>query len=257
MNALLMLLACIGFGIVLVASFLCRSFFPVLLIMLGSLCCTFVVFFDRYLDSLPMMPMHLGMLGITCMVGVIWCCDILADRQYHRSCESIVVLICLLILTAASILFPKDFYLPFVRSISLWAHLFFTLGIIGKGLLLYGGIVPLAYFVENREEGPSLNERISARMKLIVWGYGILALSMFTGETWSYLGWGTPVVWQDPAITTVIGLWFYWTCFLHLHYMRNWTANRRAVFMVGGGVLVLILGAHPDMGPFRMIHFLN
>ena len=255
MNSTLMLVAVCAFSAGLSAAFLRRPLLLAFVFNVVGLLCATAVFVNRYLEALPMMPMHLGIIGIICVVAILWCCSLSADRNFGRSGESIIVQLCLITLTGAAILFPKDFYLPFIRSFSIWAHLFFLLGVVAKGLLLYGGLLPLAFFIEKKAGLPGFKERLSVPMKLIIWGYGVLAFSMFCGEIWSYLGWGTPVVWHDAAITTIIALWFYWTCFLHLHYMRSWTAERRALFMVVGGFLVLVLGAHPDMGPFRMVQF--
>lgn len=219
-----------------------------------GLACSITVFTNRYLDALPMMPMHLGIVGIVVAVTLIWFCRVITDKEYVFNNEGIILQGCLVLLLAISIFFPKDFYLPFIRSLSPWAHLFFLLGILAKGFLLYGGLAPLASLLFREDRQYRLSERLATPMRLIIWGYGLLALAMFSGEIWSYLGWGTPVVWQDAAITTIIAIWFYWTCYLHLHYIRRWTAERRAVFMVVGGVLVFVLSTHPDMGPFRAVH---
>ena len=229
-----------------------------------GLTCSAVVFVNRYLEALPMMPMHLGINGIICILALTWCLSVFfrlffskeerGESRHNERMESVCILLCLSVLSLAIVFFPKDFYLPFPRSLSIWAHIFLVFGIIAKGLLLYGGILPLASLLCAEDRQQRLNDSIARPMKYIIWGYGFLALSMFSGEIWSYLGWGTPVVWHDAAITTIIALWFYWTCFLHLHYMKRWTARKRMIFMVICGLLVLILGAHPDMGPFRMVH---
>lgn len=220
-----------------------------------GLVCTVFVFSSRYLEALPMMPLHLGMLGIAMVLNLIWCFRFFRSKTFYTSWEGLGLQACLLLLILTSILFPKDFYLPFIRSLSPWAHLFLVLGIPAKGLLLYGAMASLPILLQKKTNGHDRSIILSSSMQLITWGYGFLALTMFSGEIWSYLGWGTPVVWHDAAITTTIGLWFYWTCFLHLHYLRSWSADRRALFVVVGGLLTLAFSIHPDMGPFRPIHF--
>lgn len=230
------------------------------LVFLGmgiGLICGTAVFVNRYLDALPLMPLHLGVIGIVVVGILVWSARCLADRAHLFSGEGITLQVGLVLLLAVSLFFPKDFYLPFVRSLSPWAHLFFLFGVCAKGFLLCGGLAPIAVLWPGGKRENRIKERLATPTKLIIWGYGLLALAMFSGEVWSYLGWGTPVVWQDAAITTVIAIWFYWTCFLHLHYIRGWTAERRAFFMVIGGLLVLVLSTHQDMGPFRGIPFLQ
>jgi ABC-type transport system involved in cytochrome c biogenesis permease subunit len=88
-------------------------------------------------------------------------------------------------------------------------------------------------------------------MQWTVWGFAFWTLSMFTGELWSYLGWGTPVVWDDPAITTTMATWFFYICLLHLHLTGSWTARSRGVYTAAGALVVLVLNCVPELGPFR------
>jgi len=229
----------------------------VFLCMTAGLAANVVVFFSRYYDALPMMPMHLGILGLSLCLALIWICNCIRNSSYLQTREAVVLQSSILMIIALVLLFPKDFYLPFIRSISIWSHLFFIFGIVAKAYLIYGGIIVIPIIVQKNSKREEESNLIALAMKRIIWGYGLLTLAMFSGEIWSYLGWGTPIVWQDAAITTIIAIWFYWTCLLHLHYIGSWTTRRRASFMVFGSVLVLVLGCHPDMGPFRPILFLG
>jgi ABC-type transport system involved in cytochrome c biogenesis permease subunit len=88
-------------------------------------------------------------------------------------------------------------------------------------------------------------------MRWSVWGFAFWTLSMFSGELWSYLGWGTPVVWDDPAITTVMATWFYYAYLLHLHLTGSWDIRSRTIYAAVGAVVVLSLNCLPEWGPFR------
>ena len=74
---------------------------------------------------------------------------------------------------------------------------------------------------------------------------------MFTGEMWSYLGWGTPVVWEDPAITTTMATWFFYICLLHLHLTGSWTTRSRGIYAAAGALVIFVLNCVPELGPFR------
>lgn len=159
--------------------------------------------------------------------------------------QGVIIVLNLLIL-----IFPKDFYIPFIRSATIWAHIFFWTGVAAKAMLLMASVRALVFLLTDKT---SVNAKpLTAAMGWALWGFILLTISMFSGEVWSYLGWGTPVVWHDPAITTVMSLWFYWICLLHLHYSSAWNIKRRAWFMVGGGVLLVGLGCHPELGPMRL-----
>ncbi len=217
--------------------------------MLTGCGCTVFVFFQQYYKSWPMMPMHLTIIGVTAFLTVIWLFTTLKNSAHTSASEGFILQITIIVLSLISLICPKDFYLPFIRSISIWSHFFLLFAIPAKAYLIYGGITALALLITHRNH--EQNKMISIAANRVVTGYGLLTLSMFSGEIWSYLGWGTPVVWRDPAITTIIATWFYWTCLLHLHTIGSWTVRRRAVFMVVGAMLVLILGLHPDIGPLR------
>ncbi len=113
-------------------------------------------------------------------------------------------------------------------------------------------IKALVFLIYRDNEKTNPQQTLASAMPWALWGFVCLTLSMFSGEVWSYLGWGTPVVWHDPAITTVMAIWFYWIALLHLHYTHTWDQNQRAIFMFLGGVLVLVFSCHPEMGPLRL-----
>lgn len=205
----------------------------------------------RYWYSWPMMPIYIGLPAILCCLAVIW-----VIGSYHRLAgsgrtEGLILQGLIVFLGLITLLFPKDFYLPFLRSVTIWSHIFLITGIVAKGCLLMASIKALVFLVYRHKNKTTTQQTLASAMPWALWGFVCLTLSMFSGEVWSYLGWGTPVVWHDPAITTVMAIWFYWIALLHLHYTRTWDRTQRAIFMVVGGLLVLVFACHPDMGPFR------
>lgn len=206
----------------------------------------------RYWHSWPMMPMYFGLPALLCCLAVIW----LTGSSHHLSdsdrTEGLLVQGLIVSLGFVTLLFPKDFYLPFLRSATIWSHIFLITGIVAKACLLMASVKALVFLIGHWKNKTGTRLKIlPSTMPWALWGFVCLTVSMFTGEIWSYLGWGTPVVWHDPAITTVMAIWFYWIAFLHLHYTRTWNSIQRAIFMVVGGLLLLVFACHPDMGPFR------
>ena len=84
----------------------------------------------------------------------------------------------------------------------------------------------------------------------IIWGYAFWTLSLFSGEIWSYLGWGTPVVWDDASFTTVMAIWFYYACFLHLHLLKSWDRKKIALFAFAGLPVIIFINFYTEMGRF-------
>jgi len=213
---------------------------------------------NQYLHALPMMPMHIGIAGISSFLTIIWICSygsIKNTKSEHDHLEGLILLGIILLIILLTILFPKNFYLPFLRSNTIWAHIFLLSGILAKSCLIYGGVKAFISLQSNRSQNDKKIDYVSAT-NWIVYGYGFLSVSLFSGELWSYLGWGTPVVWHDAALTTVLALWLYWSCFLHLLFINSWSKRQRTETVVAGAALVLIFSCHPDMGPFRFpFHF--
>jgi ABC-type transport system involved in cytochrome c biogenesis permease subunit len=196
----------------------------------------------RYQLAWPMLPMYLGPAALPLLLGMM---TFIVGRVDKSDRVRRLILILTLITTLTAILFPKDFYLPFLKSQGVSAHLFSLFGVTGRACFL----VSAAWAVHHLFSGsPAADLR---PMRWSVWGFAFWTLSMFSGELWSYLGWGTPVVWDDPAITTVMATWFYYACLLHLHLTGSWDIRSRTIYAAVGAVVVLSLNCLPEWGPFR------
>jgi hypothetical protein len=210
----------------------------------------------RYWTAWPMLPMYLGPqalpLGLALFLGFIR-----GDgnaRWVRRLILSFALLLCIL-----AILFPKDFYLPFLKSYAPLAHAFFVFGVIGKACFIVSAVwavIALFFHTTPQKSGNAPAGSFSTHhrwLRWAVWGFVFWTLSMFAGELWTYLGWGTPVVWDDPAITTTMATWFFYICLLHLHLTGSWSARGRAVYAASGALVVVVLNFVPELGPFRWL----
>ncbi len=206
----------------------------------------FSAFFLRCFHAWPMLPMYGGLQGTTVALMTCW----LAFFRGERCRESLLLLVIILLFSCALVLFPKDFYLPLRRSITIWSWLFLLAGTVARALLLVAAVKGLVFCIGSGTSAKDPVPRtLCSAFVWAGWGFVLLTLSMFSGEIWSFLGWGTPVVWHDPAVASFMALWIYWIAFLHLHHTPGWSNSRRALFMVGGGMLVLF-SFRSDLGPF-------
>ena len=215
----------------------------------------------RYWLAWPMLPMYMGPVVLPLFLGVI----LVLRRHWDDGWTWPAVLTLLVIIALTAVLFPKDYYIPFVKSQTIWAHLFFWFGVAGRGCFLIAAAWAMAGLTMGRgqtERGRNGDTQFkssprhcsspaSRSMLWTVWGFAFWTLSMFTGELWSYMGWGTPVVWDDPAITTTMATWFFYICLLHLHLTGSWTARGRSMYAAAGALVVLVLNCVPELGPFR------
>jgi len=198
----------------------------------------------RYQKAWPMLPLHLSPALLCLSLGLLWWTAPKQDSgRFSTRLMSLTLLIALLCVS-----FPKDFYLPFLKSQTLWAHGFILFGAVGRACLL---IAALWCWSAWRETGSQQLQLFSTAMRWVVIGMALNTLSMFSGELWSYVGWGTPVVWADPTITTTMATWFYFIGLMHLHLTASWPLARRAAYGMLGGVLILLFNLLPDLGPFR------
>jgi hypothetical protein len=268
------------YGLSLASTFLAsRRPKALLLFLLPALLVNAVALYLRFWTAWPMLPMYAGPLALPLFMGGAvaagrW--SLASGNRVRRSTLTVIVVIAL-----AGVLFPKDYYIPFIKSQTIWAHLFFWFGVAGRGCFFMAAAWALAGLTrrrgdtesgrvgegENRSRGEanlspspppplSMSPRhrlspFSRSMQWVIWGFALWTLSMFTGEMWSYLGWGTPVVWDDPAITTTMATWFFYICLLHLHLTGTWTIRGRGVYTAAGALVVLALNCGPELGPFR------
>ena len=238
-----------------VASFLPGRRQPfVLLALVTAILANSMVIVLRYHQAWPMLPMHLGPVALPLCLALLYpCATTKRDAEHSRIALRRSLLGINVVFILLALLFPKDFYLPFLKSKNLFAHAFLFFGILGKGCFTVSALWAMVALTSrsansDRKEMPAAMNR---SLLFAAWGFILWTLSMFSGEIWSYLGWGTPVVWEDPAITTTMAAWFFYACCLHLHFSRSWSPAGRARLASYGGIAVLLLTCLADFGPFR------
>lgn len=234
-------LYCLGLGGDFISG---RRNYVVWLFLLPALFCNAAAVALRYWTAWPMLPMYLGSMALPLSLGIL---ILFFANKRQGDDEGLMVrrsIFALTVITAAAAAcFPKDFYLPFIKSQTMLAHFFLLFGIMGKACFLVGAARALACLLKKGRSGEG--------NRWTVWGFSFWTLSMFSGELWSFLGWGTPVVWDDPAITTTMATWFFYICLIHLHLTGSWTSRGRNIYTAAGGLVILIFNFIPDLGPFR------
>lgn len=160
------------------------------------------------------------------------------------------------VLAIIAALFPSDYYLPFPRSNTIIAHIFLPMSVMGKACFYAAGAAALM-FLARRDEAMEQDRSRPLFGRFMVWGFVIFSLSLFLAETWSYLGWASPVIWNNATMTSTMAVWFYYGCFLHLYLLRAWSARRRAWFALAGVPLLVVFTLLPETGGFKWPEWLS
>lgn len=200
----------------------------------------------RYWQTLPMMPLYQAPFFLPFCLGLFCFAMVLGNREGESE-----TLLLMTILSFLAAFFPNNHYLPNLQFKTVLAHLFFIFGIIGRTFFLLSGI--LAWRVIRQKKvrtahGASLKDVRQS----VIWGYAFFTLSIFSGAIWSYLGWGTPLVWDDPAILSAMSTWLFYSLYLHLHLISFGTIKNRPYFAMFGAVWVAVFNWLPDMGRFMI-----
>ena len=224
------------------------------LLIAAAVSCNLAVVVLRDHQAWPMLPMHLGAVALPLCLGLLFFMVAASSESALRRSVQRIVLSQIVVLVAAALCFPKDFYLPFLKSKTLLAHGFLWFGLVGKGCFCFSAAWALTAlrFSCSAEGKHQLAICVYRSLHWAVWGFALWTVSMFNGELWAYLGWGTPVVWDDPALTLTMAAWFFYACFLHLHLTGSWNLKARALYASLGGLVMLALTCLPDLGPFRV-----
>ncbi|MGE4560797.1 MAG: cytochrome c biogenesis protein CcsA [Desulfobulbus sp.] len=222
-------------------------------LLIPALACNLVTVAVRYYQAWPMLPMHLGAEALPFCLGLLALAAVSGSQPGGRVVQRLVLgaIVCLM---AAALCFPKDFYLPFLKSKTLLSHGFLWFGLFAKGSCALSAAWALCAWPFSSTVSDEARQPSAALQRSLRWaalGFGLWTVSMFCGELWCYLGWGTPVVWEDPALTLTMAGWFFYACVLHLHLAKTRNLQFRAIFVGIGGLLVLGLSCLPDFGPFR------
>ncbi len=256
----------IVFSIELIAAFAGRKTFACMIVGVGMMC-QGAALFMRYKMSFPMLPVYQGPFFLPFAVGLLSNVGrmkrngdfsgnyIDITEQYHVSFLNLARLFLMVLLSWLACLFPNDFYLPSLQFKTFFGHLFFLMGTAGKALFLSAGIPAVMILRLNiSDKNMMAQKKLSLGMnRMLLWGFVFWTLSVFSGGVWSWLGWGAPVVWDDPAMTTTMAAWLFYALVLHLHLTRFSSLSIRAGACLAGALFIFLFSYVPELGPFRML----
>lgn len=215
---------------------------PAKYLFYAGLLCNAISLGLRYWICFPMLPLYQGSFFLPFIVGII-------GIRYNIFRSNILPGFSIVTLLAwSAYLCPNDFYIPFLQFKTLFAHGFFLLGVVGKSMFLLAGVRAVQIlFAKYQETGQT-----KQMGQILSWGFVFWTLSVFAGAAWSWLGWGSPVVWEDPLMATTMATWFLYSLLLHLHLTVFSGTRPKAWFTLAGAVWVFCFNCVTELGPFRL-----
>ncbi len=227
----------------------------------AGMICQGVSLLIRYHMSFPLLPVYqgpfflpfgAGLLGSIGKIKTVGDTGNERPERYHDPSLTLPRLFLVTVLSWLACLFPNDFYLPSLQFKTIFGHLFFLMGVAGKALFLSAGMPALRLLIAGRDS-TAQKTLVFAMNRMLLWGFFFWTLSVFSGAAWSWLGWGAPVVWDDPAMATTMAAWLFYALVLHLHLTRFSSLKIRAGACLAGAIFVFFFSYVPELGPFRML----
>jgi|GEM_PF-5396964 len=164
---------------------------------------------------------------------------------------NLLLICCTVSVSLFSAFFPGDIFVSFVKTNTIFAHIFSVLSsgaravyIVSFSLALYG------VFGNNNDSFKSI--LLSFNTNLIIAGFSMQCIGMFSGAMWSFVGWGNPVQWQSHIFLAMAGVWFYYSWYLHLKIGRKTDDCKLFKAALLGGALTILFTYIPDTGNFAI-----
>ncbi len=162
-------------------------------------------------------------------------------------------------LSVFTFLFPGDIYSSFVKTNSLFAHFFSVSSSLARALYLSSGALATRCLLDRVLPGGIAQEPLNRGLikNLVIAGFAAQSVGIFCGALWSYIGWGFPVQWKSHIFLGMVGVWFYYSFFLHLHLEGG--ASRKAILYAAsaGTFITLFFSFLPDTGIFNFRGFIR
>lgn len=128
------------------------------------------------------------------------------DRRPAGGAHPRAALIPLAACALLMLLAPKDQAVPFLRSQTLWAPLFFLTETFSVALFMLAVVLAGAHLAPGRTP--------PTYMPFMVWGFIAFTICQIVGGIWAYVGWSSPFSWSDRHLASA-AVWCLAAAVLH------------------------------------------
>ncbi len=150
-----------------------------------------------------------------------------------------------------SAFFPADIYVSFIKTNTIFAHIFSVFSSGARAAYMVSFVLAL-YGVFGKNEESFKSNLLRFNTNLIIAGFAMQCIGMFSGAMWSFVGWGNPVQWQSHIFLAMAGVWFYYSWYLHLKIGRKTENSKLFKAALLGGLLTILFTYIPDTGKFAI-----
>ena len=196
----------------------------------------------------PYVPMYQGINQIEALLAFSLFLLSISPR-YYKGQSFIFTGLTACVLSLASLLFPKDYYLPNINTGSLWAHVFSWSNSMGRAALIWGAAGAAEAW--SRRKAAANNQATPWFMwPAIALSIAFTSLALLSGAVWSLSTIGAPVSFHDPS---AIGLLLVWVYLLLISHIRpsGWKRDIRLGIIALGGVIAVAVTLYSDMGVWK------
>ncbi len=238
MTTVLFIISSICYTLSLLFSLLEQDYIKRSLFIIGILFNIGSIFLCCY-KAYPLAPIFQKGYFIPLTLAIISMKDIYLQSPYSKGLLLLIFLLC-----STFIFFPNNFYLPFIQTNTTFSYIFLFTIIIGNSFFIIVGIYAIY----------ALKHQINIRnlTKYVIWGVFFQSISMISGEIWSYLGSGNPIVWNDVNVLGYMSIWFYFIGILHLFLIKKIKNKYKIYTLLLGSLITFIFFIMPEIGSFSI-----
>jgi len=181
----------------------------------------------------------------------------LHTKEDETACITVGVLSAAL--SVFTFLFPGDIYSSFVKTNTLLAHFFSLSSSLARAAYLSSGALATWYLLRAASPNSIVQEQSNRDLikNLAIVGFSSQSVGIFCGALWSYVGWGFPVQWKSHVFLGMVGVWFYYSFFLHLH-LEGGTSRKAMLYAASAGTFIAFFFSFlPDTGAFSFRGFIR
>lgn len=152
-----------------------------------------------------------------------------------------------MLIVSASLL-PKQPSMQLVPALqSVWLQIHVTLAAVGEAAFAVAFAANVMFLVKKllspgkvSRRFPSLDRLDLVSHKAIVIGYPLFTVgALFAGAIWAEQAWGSFWSWDPKEVSSLI-VWFVYTLYFHLRFLRGWRGGKSALISILGFIFAVL-----------------
>ncbi|HOO73603.1 MAG TPA: cytochrome c biogenesis protein CcsA [Spirochaetota bacterium] len=172
-------------------------------------------------------PMFEGPYILPCAIATITLFSALLDHDRDWG----PLLLPVLLASAFALAYPRGMIPPTPKKVTFLANIFFFTEVTAHALFYSGALLAFKSLLVRKDT--------SSYHGYLVWGFVVFSIAQVSGALWCYLGWGNTFRWSSRHMMSA-AIWLYYAAYLHLRFLSEWDAKKKAVFAAVGAAVVFV-----------------